>query len=172
MGYVIFDPMVNRPLHELSREEARTAYNWFLANIPARLDELSRLVTADGVELNYSESSLTSLHDWFYEVVREEWALNNSAPSPELFSVCNDIGVYLSEFVIRSAKDIKWSFFTKDKRGLSYQRPVVSGFNVKNLDYHIDFDYLLCGYAFRILKTGNKENDIFAAMIKKAVSLI
>lgn len=98
--------------------------------------------------------------------------LKNARPSPELYSVCNDIGVYLSEFVISSAKKIKWSFFIKDERGLSYQRPVISGFNVKNLDYHIDFDYLMCQYAFRILKTGSKENDIFAVMIKKAVSLI
>lgn len=74
MGYVIFDPKVDRPLHELPREEARASYDWFLANIPARLDELFRLATVDGVELNFSEASLTSLHDWFYEVVLEERA--------------------------------------------------------------------------------------------------
>lgn len=172
MGYTIFDPKVSGPLHELPREDARAAYDWFISNIPARLNELSQLVGADGVDLDFSVSSLTRLHDWFFDLVIEERDLGNSSPSPELFSVCNDVGVYLSEVVIRAGKQIKWLFFTKDENGLSYQRPVISGFNVKNKDYYIDFDYLLCQYAFRILKTGKKEVDLFAMMFKKALTLL
>jgi hypothetical protein len=172
MGYVIFDPKVNRPLHELPREDARAAYDWFVDNISARLNQLSQLVSVDEIDLDFSESSLIRLHDWFFKLVIEERGLENSTPSPELFSVCNDIGIFLSEFVIREGKQIKWLFFTKDEKGLSYQRPVISGFNVKNKDYYIDFDYLICQYAFRILKTGSKEDELFGAMIKRAFTLL
>lgn len=172
MEYIIFNPKVDKPLHELSREEAVLAYDWFISNIPIRLEQLFRLLALDGIELNFTEDSLKRLHDWFFELVVEERRLGNSTPSSELFSVCNDIGIYLSEFVIRSANKVKWLLFVKDKSGLSYQRPVITGFDVKNRDYYIDFDYLVCQYAFRILNKGNKENQLFEAMIKKALTLI
>jgi hypothetical protein len=172
MGYVIFDPMVNKPLHELPRDEAREAYDWFLANVGVRVSELSRLVGEMGIILDFSEDSLAPLHSWFFDLVNKEKRLGNSTPSPELFSVCNDIGVYLSEFVIRRGKQVKWLFYTGEKKALSYQRPVIAGFNVKNKDYHIDFDYLICQYAFRIFTKGAKEDNLFTLMINKALTLI
>ena len=173
MSYRIFDPKINRPLHELSQVDAKVAFDWFIDNIPDRLREITELVGIDGVELDFSEESLIKLHDWFFGIVAEERMLGNLTPSPELYSVCNDIGIYLSEFLIKAAKNnIKWLFFNKDVSGVSFQRPVISGFNVKNKNYCIDFDYLLCQYSFRILKTGSKDSSLFSAMIHKAITLI
>lgn len=169
MGYVIFDPKVNAPLHTISRDEARAAYGWFIKNIANRLDELTTLVGRDGVVLDYSKKSLVDLHQWFFEIVSEERQLGNSTPSPELFSVCNDIGVYLSEFVVWAGKKIKWKFNTSSERDLSYQRAVIVGFDVKNPNYCIDFDYLICQYAFRILRSGDVENNLFSLMVEDAM---
>jgi uncharacterized membrane protein YciS (DUF1049 family) len=171
MTYEIFDPKVNRPLHELSREDAQIAYTWFVANISERLNELGGLLFHAGIALDGSDASLQDTHKWFVSQVLEERKLGNTEPSSKLFSVCNDIGIYFSEIIIREGKKIHWKFFIKDEKGLSYQRPVISGFDVKNKDYYIDFDYLICQYAFRILKTGNDESGLFNAMVQKARSL-
>lgn len=171
MAYSVFDPKVDKPLHEVSREEAREAYAWFMDNILVRLEQLASLVNSDGLSLDFSEESLSNLNNWFFEVVGEERELGNTSPSPELFSVCNDIGIYLAEAVVRVVENVRWDFFIKDKKGLSYQRPVITGFNVKNRNYYIDFDYLICQYAFRILKSGEEENGLFLAMYKKAVAM-
>lgn len=172
MAYSVFDPKVNRPLHELPREEAKAAYDWFIKSIPERLEELRNLLRVDDVDLNFEEASLTKLHDWFFDVVQEERELGNNSPSPELFSVCNDVGVYISEILRRESNKIDWSFYISNSKGLSYQRPVLIGFGVKNKDYHIDFDYLICQYAFRIIKSGKKENDLYLSMLKKAKTML
>jgi hypothetical protein len=172
MTYTIFDPKVNKPMHELRRDDAQAAYDWFISNVPIRLSELSGLLSSSGISLNFSEEALTSLHDWFFDFAMVEHHLGKSSPSPELFSICNDIGVYLSEYVIQAGRNIHWSFFTSDANGLSYQRPVITGFVVKNADYYIDFDYLICQYAFRIIKRGKKENAPFLAIIKRTMTII
>lgn len=172
MDYEIFDPKIDRPLHELSRAEAQIAYDWFISNISVRLEQISLLLAADGILLDFTHDSLAKLQDWFFEVVSEEREFGNSRPSPELFSVCNDIGIYFSEIVIRSSRNVNWLFYTKDKRELFYQHPVISGFNVKNRNYHINFDYIICQYAFRIIESGAKEYGVFVEMIDEAMSLV
>jgi|GEM_PF-5970307 len=168
MAYSIFDPKVNRPLHELPRQEAQAAYNWFIENIPVRLEELKGLLLNDGIDLDFSDRSLIELHEWFFSIVQEEWYSGNERPSSELFSICLDIGVYIAEMVKTQSPRITWSFYTTETRGLYFQRPVITGFDVKNKDYHVDFDHLLCLYAFRILKSGKKEDDLFFAMYQEA----
>lgn len=143
-----------------------------MLNIPVRLSELSKLVAVDGVVLDYSEDSVAKLHDWFFDVANEERQAGNVSPSPELFSVCNDIGVYVSEYVIQTTRSaVAWQFYTADKKGLSYQRPVLAGFGVPNKSFCVDVDYLLCTYAFRILKTGKKDEGFLEAIAAKAVSI-
>ena len=172
MAYSIFDPKVDRPLHEMSRKESQTAYDWFIENIPERLDELCELLHEGGIDLDFSESSLIKLHDYFFDFAQEERAVGNSSPSPELFSLCNDIGIYIAEILRKEEGRIDWDFYISNQKGLSYQRPVLVGFDVKNKDYHIDVDYLICQYVFRILKTGKKENDLFLAILKKAKTIV
>ncbi|VAW74548.1 hypothetical protein MNBD_GAMMA12-236 [hydrothermal vent metagenome] len=171
MSYVVFDPKVNRPLHELPRKEAHDAYDWFLKNVPVRLQELTKVVKKYGIDLDFSEKSLLDLHAWFYDVAKEEHFLGNKAPSPELFSICNDIGIYIADILFRVLPNVKWDLFIADDRGLSYQRPVLIGFNVKNKDYHVDLDYLICQYAFRILNAGKKENDLFLTLYNRGLTL-
>lgn len=171
MSYVVFDPKVSKPLHELSRDDAREAYDWFLTCAPERLRELSDVVREGGITLNFSPQSLSDLHEWFYDVAKEEHSLGNEAPSSELFSICNDIGIYIAEMLFKVLPNVKWDMFVADERGLSYQRPVLNGFNVKNKEYHVDLDYLICQYAFRVLKSGKKENDLFMALYNRGITI-
>ncbi|MDH5630919.1 MAG: hypothetical protein OEY96_12280 [Gammaproteobacteria bacterium] len=172
MSYKIFDPKVNRPLHEVSSGDAREAYNWFIENIPERLKEISDLLNSDNINLDLSDNSLVELHDWFIEIVQEERSYGNASPSPELFSVCNDIAIYIAEMIRKEGQNIDWNFYTTNSKGLSYQRPVLIGFNVKNKDFHIDIDILICQYAFRILKTNKIEEDRFLKIFEKAKTIL
>lgn len=172
MRYNVFDPKIDRPLHTLPRKDAEVAYYWFIENIPTRIYELKQLLLDEGLLLDFSESSLSKLHNWFFDLAQKERSHGNTAPSPELFSICNDIGIYISEMLRSEGQTIKWTFYTSNKKGVSYQRPVLTGFDVKNKDYHIDLDYLICQYAFRIIKSGNKEDELFLSMYRKAKTLL
>tara|TARA_R110000850_G_scaffold276946_1_gene421056 strand:+ start:2384 stop:2785 length:402 start_codon:yes stop_codon:yes gene_type:complete len=130
--YEIFDPKVDRPLHELPRKEAKEAYDRFLMSIPSRIEQLACLLLKDGIVLDYSAESLKKLNTWFCEIVAEEIEHGNKTPSPELLSLCNDIGMYISEIILRSSDNLHWKFWTKSKKDLLYQRPVITGFNVVN----------------------------------------
>ena len=193
--YEIFDPKVDGPLHEVSRKEARLAHNWFIENIDARIEQLHKLTVLDGnpIKLDFSEDSLTHLHDWFYDRLMKEYdpkhttesfpARGNSneeeyaskikeydsklkAPSTESFSICNDIGMYIGQVLVNNNKNLEWRFFVNGKKDIAYQRSVIMGFNVINKKYNVDFDFIICQYAFRILGHGKKENDLFRAMYK------
>lgn len=169
--YKLFDPKVDKPLHEVSRKEAKEAFDWFIECIPNRIKELSKLAKLDNLVLDFSDESIVELEDWFYVIVNSYRDDGYIEPTPEVFSLCNDIGVYLSESIISHSSAVHWECFVSDKKGLSYQRPVILGFDVKNKNYHIDFDYLVCQYVFRILKGAEKEN-IFQDMYTKALSLL
>lgn len=165
MPYSIFNPKVNKPLHELTRKEARIAHNWFINNINTRIEELKCLVERQGVVLDFSEESLVDLHKWFCTLVVMESEAGGSEPTPELLSICNDIGMYISEIAIKKFPNIHWAFHTFGKKSLHYQRSVLMGFNVKNKNYSVDVDLILCGYAFRILKGNPPSENMFLAIL-------
>lgn len=171
MPYEVFDPRVDRPLHELPREGAVKAYERFIESIPERMTQIANLVSDDGLSLDFSEASLAQLNDWFYEVALEEAELGNDAPSPELFSVCNDVAVYIAEMIRRAKKGVHWTLYVSNETDVSYQRPVLVGFRTAAKDYHVDLDYLLCQYAFRILSRRKQEKEIFRSMYRRAIAL-
>ena len=171
--YEIFDPKINGPLHEASRKDARGAYNWFIENIEARLQQLELITRPDGIALDFSTKSLSDLDQWFYDRAKIGFDKGVDSVSSEVFSICNDLGMCMSEMLIRLPGDVSWEFFTKGKKNVAYHRAVISGFsNVKNRNYNIDYDFLLCQYAHRILKDGKQEKGLILDMHEVAVPRI
>jgi hypothetical protein len=168
MEYSIFDPHIDRPLHELSREEAKDAYKWFISQKGLRKEELLRLCKERGVFITEPVVFLEKLHDFFIHEIKLDGI--KDTPSNYIYSLCNDIAIYMGELLIENASNIKWCFFIKGKSHIYYQRPVLIGFeNVKNKNYCIDFDYLLCQYAHRLFQGGEKEGELFKLMYECAL---
>ncbi len=53
-GYTPFDPGVDRPLDEVSRREARAAFDRLMAAKSQRIEELRQLLAANGLTLGTS----------------------------------------------------------------------------------------------------------------------
>ena len=168
MNYAIFDPKVERPLHELPRPEARAAYDWFMKSIPVRVEELKSLVARDGVHLNGTPSCLIALDEWLFAQLQESYLQGMTEPSPFFYSLSNDIGMYLGESLIADSSNLRWEFYLKGKKALSYQRPVIMGFKVKNQNYNVDFDDAICRYLHRVLRTGEWEGHFLSNMYEQA----
>jgi hypothetical protein len=167
--YKIFNPEVEKPLHELSRKEAKEHFRLFNSKIEERLNELSKLISNHGIKLDYTRVSLFRLGEWLDKNIIENSKIKGE-PSSYTFSICNDISMYLSESIIRKSAKTKWVLNTIKESDISYHRPVLMGFNVRNKNYNIDFDLLLCQYAFRILEGNSFETELLVDMYDSAIS--
>ncbi|MDR5589932.1 hypothetical protein [Christiangramia sp. SM2212] len=152
MSYKIFDPEVIEPLHQLSRTEAEKHFKLHLHSLDQRIQELEKLTILENIKLDYTLESVEKLDSWFPSVIRENHNLPNE-PDGRSFSICNDLAIYFGEILIKKNKNISWQLNTLRKNDISYQRPIITNFkNVKNKNYYIDFDLILCQYAHRIIQ--------------------
>lgn len=163
----MFDPGVDRPLHVVSREDAERHFRLFVESIPARLEMLSSLCAHDGLALDFTAASLKGLDDWLPRQIDRVQDGGPPAPTPESLSICNDVGMYLGEYVIKIADGVRWVLSTHRKSDVYYQRPVLQGFKgAKNRFYSVDFDYVLCQYAFRLTEGGEREPGLIPDLVE------
>ncbi|MFF1820697.1 hypothetical protein ACFVWG_25550 [Kribbella sp. NPDC058245] len=159
-GYKPFDPGVSGPLNELTRREARAAFERLMAAKSERIDELRRLLANNGVELSSSAPGLQALNDWFRSEVEGDPAVSRLRPI--WYAVVNDIGLFLGDALIERNPHLKWVMFDKGKRDLAYQRHVIMGFTeVANPKYNVDPDLLVGMYGHRIIAGQGIETDAF-----------
>jgi hypothetical protein len=172
MAYDIFEPKFDkRTFRSSSREAMQATYDRLMSSRVYRLEQLSQLVEQDGIDLDYSETSLQQLCDWFYEFAKQEPSIGDGPLSPNLESICLDIGLYLGDMLIRISDRIKWVFWDRNPKDGGFQQPVITGFNVENKDYYVCLINLIRSYAFRLvgngpLGNGGKEEDMFIALFK------
>ena len=169
MSYCIFDPKINKPLHELTRAEAIEAYEWFMSQRNNRLKMLKLYLKEKNIFLNQDMKSLEELHSFFYNEIIKEGI--KEYPSSYIFSLCNDIGIYISEMIINKTESVKWNFFKWGKTNIAYHRPVLMGFNTRNRRYSVDIDLILCHYAHRLCHGGKKEENMFSKLVERCISL-
>ena len=167
-GYEVFDPGVDRPLHELPRREARAAYQRLMDVRHERIAELARLAATDGVDLD-APDAVGQLDRWFLSSVEP-----NEAEPGRLrniwYSVVNDIGLFLGERAIEgSGGSLHWAFFTAGKTDVAYQRHVVMGFDVANKKYNVDFDLLVARHGHRIVSGEDVEPGYFDKILGNAL---
>ena len=124
--YMVFDPGVDRPLKEVSRSDAEKHFEHHFASIEERLDKLQRLLGPE-TELDFSDHSLEQLDNWFPAFIAR-YCTENEWPTPEAFSLSNDVAMYLGETLLRRGPHLKWRLELSHKQDISYQRPVVAGF--------------------------------------------
>jgi hypothetical protein len=127
-GYEIYDLGVSGPLSDVPRREAHQAFNKLMAERPARIEMLQRLVAASDVHLDDGDKGIQELNDWFVADV----SANPDRPgrlASAWYSVVSDIRLFLGEAIIRRCPGLRWEFFTGGKRNPSYQHAVIMGFS-------------------------------------------
>jgi hypothetical protein len=166
-GYSPFDPGVNRPLHELSRREARKAFDRLMAAKDDRKESLGRLLAANGVTLEDSDDGIQRLDDWFCDNVEGE------ARAERLqnfwYAVVNDISLFLGDTMIKRSPNLRWEFFDKSKRDLGYQRHVILGYpKMADPYYYVDIDMVVATYGVRIVADMETKPGLFVAVLAES----
>lgn len=145
--YKTIEPPFTLKFAEMSKPELRDYYRWFLEVIPSRVDELAGAVKrTPGFEswaADFTPSSLEALGNWYAMQVEtrprtgdeiEELAAKLPFPvsSRELtnrtISLAMDIGMYLSQVLLRNSPPLKWDQLFGGKTYIDYGQPVLTGF--------------------------------------------
>lgn len=166
--YSPFEPGVSRPLHEVSRREAREAFRRLMKAKDDRVAELRRLLERNGVALAPDDAGLRLVNDWFrreVDGVAETGRLRNL-----WYAVVNDLALFLGEVMIERTPNLQWVMFDKGVRDVAFQRHVIMGFtDVANPNYNVDIDLLLASYGHRIVAGEPVETDPFVAWVAAAI---
>lgn len=148
--YLVVVPPISLPFHKMSRTQARIFFDWYVKEIPNRIEILTQYVhSTPGFEdwrNDRTPESLISLGVWFVAQIEKQTRNNNfislgrgnfqywhqltSLQNYELtnftISICFDIGAYLSQTIIKN-NDFHWILNVTRKSDRDYQQPVIIG---------------------------------------------
>jgi len=154
MIYKLFSPPSLRPFSQMTREEAIAYYQWFVTQIPSRLNILEQAVQSSAAHIyhkwnaNRTATSLELLGEWFLqnvtvrmlsedeiqerlEAIPLQFRLSIPAQNWVLdensYSIAVDIGIYLGEILRVNYPQLRWQLLTKPKSDIDYHYPVVTG---------------------------------------------
>jgi len=152
MDYPLMDPPDYKPYDDMTRVEAKKHLEWYVNQIPERLELLRNAFEATGGEvkekLDYSVESLRILWQWFMPLITKETKTteelekeakllpsgatrNLEKLSVGTLAIAMDIAIYLAEVFIRTCANVKWGLAkSRSKNYINYNRPVLLGFMV------------------------------------------
>ena len=152
MDYPLMDPPDYKPYDDMTRVEAKKHLEWYVYQIPERLELLRNAFEATGggakEKLDYSVESLRILWQWFMPLITKEpktteelekeakllpsgATRNLEKLSVGTLAIAMDIAIYLAEVFIRTCANVKWGLAkSRSKNYINYNRPVLLGFMV------------------------------------------
>jgi len=188
MNYEIIEPPFTLKFREMSKQEIKNYYEWFMDVLTKRLEILFNAVrTTVGFEnwqADFTPDSLNRLGKWFmihvetrkktYEEMEAEMNLtphrfnvSEDHLTNKTFSLAIDIGMYLSQVFLRNnEKKLEWSQILKNKRHVDYGQPVIIGF-VKNLPVNpVGLTITLAYGLANKTKDGSRLRDLYDIWMK------
>lgn len=187
-------PYSNKRFSEMNKKELDEYYEWFLDQIPKRINILEQAVNSTSGfahwKADYSPDSLDRLGEWFeknvetrlrtdkekyQQTVGLSWPANQlPIPDWELthktYSLAIDIGMYFSQVLLKNIPGIKWEHKTiGSKRWVDYGQPVLSEFD----GGVFNAPRIMVSLAYSLAqntKTGKELREIFKLLKKQANS--
>ncbi len=129
MTYATIQPPFTLKLREMPKKELHRYYQWFMDVLPQRVNELAEAVKqTPGFETwqpDCTPASLDTLGEWFasqgetrnrtqeeFQAIKNRLILPMDIPDQELtnltFSLATDVGMYLSQVLLRNYPSLKW----------------------------------------------------------------
>ncbi|MGK9391342.1 hypothetical protein [Bacillus sp. RK1064] len=153
MEYTLMEPPVTvESFENLSKKEAKIHFEWFINQIPDRIEVLKK-VTNGEVDFNFTPESLIDIYSWFlsqveiYELSEEEIGreLERLSQYPDYiyedekesllanpvelakvdYAIAMDIGIYYAEVIRRYHPQVQWTYFTKPKSYAYLNKPIL-----------------------------------------------
>ncbi|WP_153004095.1 hypothetical protein [Microbacterium testaceum] len=165
-------PPFEGPLSSLSRKEAKISFEHFMKERNTRVTELKGLLKRNGIALDFIEGDLQNVNDWFIQNVerceRDPDKLENL-----WYSVIQDLSAFMGEMIIYRHPNLHWEFFTGRKIDISYQHPVIMGFdNIPKVRMEMNISAPLVTYATRVVRQLPVRPDHFVAIVDQATKLL
>jgi hypothetical protein len=151
MPYTIIQTPFTLKFREMPKPELKSYYAWFMQVLPERVVGLElalREAPSHGAwRADLTPDSLIPLGEWFasqvevrkstqeeLDEIKAGLAFPIEVPEEELtnrtFSIAMDIGMYLSQVVLKNLPGTRWEHALQNKRHVDYGQPVLRGFGV------------------------------------------
>ncbi|MCF6423684.1 hypothetical protein [Amycolatopsis tucumanensis] len=165
-AYEVYIPLHRGLPAELTRKQAKEAFDHLMEALPHRIEMLRSLLAANAVVLGCDDESIQRLEDWLYEHVEADPG-NPDRLRDVWYSVVNDIGLFLGEVFIQRHPNLGWKLFTGGgKRHVAYHRHVIMGFTkVSNPRYNVDTDRVVAGCAHRAISGMPDDRRTFVQLL-------
>lgn len=181
MDYPLMDPPDYKPYDDMTRAEAKKHLEWYVNQIPERLELLRNAFEETGggkkEKLDYSVESLRTIWEWFIplvtiepkttvEIEKEANLLPRGATrnleklSIGTLAIAMDIAIYYAEVFIRTCKEVKWGLAkSRSKNYINYNRPVLLGFMIGKYEDELDPKRILHAKTLKVAFDGEKNSD-------------
>ncbi|MFT8323422.1 MAG: hypothetical protein ABF649_21405 [Bacillus sp. (in: firmicutes)] len=184
MEYILMTPPFEvKPFEKMKKKEAQMHFDWFLSEIPKRIELISKayLETGGGKleDLDLTPQSLVNLWTWFIprieivtktdeEIAEElkeapEWLTeiameNNKKLSVGTLCLAMDIAIYFAEVFVKHFNKLDWGYVTKPKKMLYVNRPVIIGFSS---GIELDPRNIVYNLTFRVVEGDKSKEGLF-----------
>lgn len=169
-GYEPYVPPHDGPVYELPPKHARETFERAMAAKPARIEQLRRLLAANGLVLGGDDDSVQRLNDWF----RTNVEANPGDPSRLenlWYAVVFDTGLFLGDVMIQRSPGLRWEMFKAGRRDVAYQKHVIVGFTkVANPKYNVDIDRVVATYGHQVINRDDVDPQLFVAVLRDAAA--
>jgi len=139
----------------MPKAELKRYFQWFMDVLPQRVNELTAAVKQmpgfEAWEPDYTPASLDMLGHWFaaqvetrnrtqeeFQKIQNRQVFPMGVPNEELtnrtFSLAMDIGMYLSQVLLKTYSSLKWEQPLGNKRFVDYGQPSLAGFGRVSLN--------------------------------------
>ena len=127
-------------LRKIERKEARTIYKDIFKNQDERVLQLQNLVKDENIVLDFSSESLEKIEELFTKELIEHSQNDyiskikitrkgyDNVLTPFLKSVALDIGIYITQMVIKKLPYLEWKMLANGKKEIGYQYPSLHKF--------------------------------------------
>lgn len=186
LNYDILVPKLGKSIFELNEQEAADYFAWFMEQVPGRVAYVSQICARElhisEEKMDCSPESLILLWKWFLRRAKTEPAIHTNAekgnkkiPSSvwnnerqltlETEYIIRDIGMYLGETFCKNNSNIYWTYYTKPRRDIFVNHPLLKGFIDRTCDkpFEACFEpiHMTHVQAAKILKKASLDTDLF-----------
>lgn len=150
MVYDILIPPLDKPFSEFSSTEAKSFFDWYVGNIPHRIEYLQSF---SNINLNLSVDSLVPLWNWFLlnasiertpsqkvnklktqllhlpnEIAKSIIDENSIQFTLQTEYILRDVAMYFGEVCVHNNNTIYWGFHTDTSKDSFANKPLLMGF--------------------------------------------
>ncbi|MEV8240735.1 hypothetical protein AB0O90_10895 [Microbacterium testaceum] len=137
-----------------------------------RVAELRGLLERNAVSLGFNEEDLRDVNDWFVRHV-ERCERNPDRLENLWYSVIHDLSVFVGELIISRHPNLHWEFFAGRKVDISYQHPVIMGFdNISKVRMEMNISVALVTFTNRVVRQLPVPQDYFVSFVDQAEKLL